>query len=447
MIRQTDALPDEVRTKAILLRFILSLRAPYPVPTFVVHPQNGFTALHMAANRQVYDIRSREAINLLLARFDKPEQINCHAHAADDWSPVPLELAIATQNAVAVKALIDAGADICIRFPSNRTTIQEARHIVRYLLEQEGNSPCKVQRERLDRALEIITILAEAISEPDEDTWRLSIMNLVEELEPLKNQMLRLTHAQARLLGFNTEYDQMIRKHITNLPTYQGEIEELHMQLERAVQPLFFTELTIQIYHDAFDMTNTSLLSQVNQVQVRLPVFASLPIVYLEELQQAAAFEFVLEHIRAIVSLQDAAGVSLDFEHKLPIDSLSRFAHSGNRRHLPHEERLIQYPTTLLTAYARAITDGKLILDPSSPSTLQIERFLELLRSRASALGSGQLPLPPLTEEFSYFHFEQLQIFLLDPNKLLFPLRSNWKCRCYRYSAGCLNKLVFSFLA
>jgi len=442
------------------IKFLLDLEGD-TAPSFVVRQQEGVTALIIAASVNHDDPSTPEIFHLLLQKFGTPEHLN--ARATRESRSTALQAAVQAHNVWAVKALIKAGADVAMLDMEKNSMLDIATSSLQRLLKGESNLSSRDLDLEISRALETISLISEAGNWPIQFRWGESITRMLAVTKELREAMMDIPHWKSRSFDWDQLLGQTVAKHIEELPEELIGLEEFRRQLDRALQPLFFAELVFRIA-PSFAVDLRTLGDRTSDtfdvITTKLPILRNLSRAAFMELQQAAAFEYLLDHLRThpptpkdesnldeIPELRVRHGPDDGINSDHAWESFRTFAETGDETKLPIDYRYVRYPQPLLEWYLKAV-DNKLLghsgltLDTEEDKGM-VSQFIGILTQRKALHAKGIKPLPPFDSEFRAFHFRDLQGRMLRFKDLNAGLLCRWSCRCMRDPIG---ELAIEFL-
>jgi hypothetical protein len=415
-----------------ILRFLLNLDGD-AAPSFLVRKETGITALMVASSNMSADPRLPEVLRLLLEKFGTAELINTRATRL--YRSTALQSAVQVHNVAAIKALVKAGADVAVLDTEGASLLDIATGSLQKLLRGQSELSKRDLDRDISRALETISLVSEVGSWPSQCDWGTSIASMLAVAKPLMDLMMTIPHWKSRALDFDLKLGRIVQRYMRKFPEDLPSMEEFRRQLDQALQPLFFAELFFGI-SSSTEIDIRTLGCEDNgtyeTVISRLPMLKNLSLPRFTDLQQAAAFEYILDYVRTHPTAVIKEGRSYEWE------SFRSFVESGDETKLPIHPRYIRYPQSLLFWYSKAVEDGILALE-TGEDRARVAYFVEILKQRASAQRKGLKTFPDFDSEFRAFHFRELQPRVLNFHTLHGTILMRTECRCKRKEIGGLS--------
>ncbi|KFY22788.1 hypothetical protein V493_06319 [Pseudogymnoascus sp. VKM F-4281 (FW-2241)] len=443
------------------IRFFLELEGD-AAPSFIVQEAEGVTALIIAASVHHDDPTILEIFQLLLNKFGTLEHIN--ARSSREARSTALQAAVQAHNVWAIKALIKAGADVAMLDTSGSSMLDIATSSLQKLLRGQSNLSTRDLDLEVSRALETISLISEAGDWPVQFDWGSSIAAMLTVTKSLREAMMDIPHWECCSLGLGKLFGNIVAECLPKFPESLTQLEEFRRQLDRALQPLFFAELVFNIA-PSLDVDLKSLGSVTSEVfddvTKKLPILKNLNRAGLHELQQAAAFEYLLDYLRthpartedspqgSELLIQGAADDG-DLNPQVAWEALRNFAETGEETKLPIDYRYVTYPQPLLEWYTKAM-DNKLLAGAglcleNDADCVIVAQFIDIIKRRDELQRKGVKPLPPFDNEFRAFHFRDLQGRMLKFRDWNAGLIVRWSCRCMRDQIGDLAIVFLAYI-
>lgn len=233
-------------------------------------------------------------MGFLLSRYREKDQIDAKAAT----TATALQFAIGAQNLPAVKALLEAGADIDILGPKGTTTLQLAKDFVPKTSLAELYLPASgrtVAGSNRRRGLEIVALIESAKEWSDESKIRSIILPLYRELLPYLQQLESISHEESKQLGIQGIVCEIVGRHTAVDDHSSWGLEKIQQQINGIIQPWFYSEILFQFYSAPFEFPPTKVTLQ--KIRRITPWLEKLNDIQLLELQQAAKFEFILDQL------------------------------------------------------------------------------------------------------------------------------------------------------
>jgi hypothetical protein len=327
-------------------------------------------------------------------------------------------MAIAMRNPIAAAALIEAGANINMQDSAGSNVMGIARHAITNFIGQDAAAKPKNAEWELKRAFQTLSVLANWQPWPEDFRRNQQVKAALEEVTPLLKRMMKLSHQECYLLGFETKAFQLVASRVTEPVSTLDALVYLSQEINSIIQPCLYAEIAAYVTPNEEWAAKTA--SSYTSVRRRVPWCKTINNTNLGSFQQAAALEWALQEVRERGDQKD--GKSLF--------GLSRFAYSGDPAHLPIDHRFVRWPPTLLDWYVRVIQEDQVQLTASEKE--EVAGYVKILRARRAAQSRGEAILPPFSPGFKKLHFEQLQPDKLDYDSIFLGPILFYRCRCFR---------------
>ncbi|KAK5465310.1 hypothetical protein LTS15_001873 [Exophiala xenobiotica] len=425
-------------------RFLLAFGSDSRTSLFIIDDRRQMSVLHAAALLDLRDQSYPKIMEILLSHFNAPWEIGavtndkpttttmaCSTTCEVLMAPTALQLAIMASNPVAVSAFIRAGADTQITDGRGRSTMDLARMSVEMLLRKQSSSTDPHETDyKIVKAQECLSLLAESGSWPEAFKIGTKVTSVLLTLKPLMDKMSRLSHNECCLRGYEKELLTEVSNQIKESGVMGLEfLEEFRRQLNQVLQPYFAAAIVVKVSTGAGWQADQHLDSNIGLSTVRSNVrwWRDLSTERLDEFQQAAAFEWLMDQIRIKTPLKE-----LDAEK---FGGLQLYAETGIRDDLPMNQKYVNYPKPLLDWYTRTIENHEVQLNTFEET--QILGFIDTLRTRNNIRTKRPRgPLPAFDEAFTDFHFHLLQPERLDMDSISVEYIMSVHCRCASEKVG-----------
>jgi len=419
--------------------FLLCLEGDGKEPSFHVSERDDTTALMKAGYYPGAGPQLSEILSLLLKKFPRVEQLN--ARSSRKSKTAAIQGAIAANNVAAVRAFVQAGADLTIRDPSNNSLLDLAINAFYTEFGQSKNVKKKSKDEQLGRCLDIISILSEAAPWPMMLERSIVFQTLLAETKEVVDLMMLVPHFISEKCRLHVVLSQIVAQHVPVV--LNGDLlalMETRRQLDRILRPVFQVELRL-LFHLIEDPACAGIdiswksdeMSKAKAIE-KLPILKQFNLATYNRLKQASLFECMLEGERR---------APFNPESPLGRTGFWKFARSGNREDLLYDHKYVIYPESLLECWSSVITADYLEFD-SPEAKLMVMKFAQTLRIRAKEMTDGIWPLSRYDQDFTRFHFrEVLGLDVeIESESLEGVLGLSWHCRCMRGRIGTLSVQV-----
>jgi hypothetical protein len=188
------------------------------------------------------------------------------------------------------------------------------------------------------------------------------------------------------------------------------------------LQPLFFVEILFRLSPADADLKTLGdrTSDTYDVITSKVLVLRSLPRGTFTELQQAAAFEYVLDYVSNHQNALTQSGSYI-------WENFRQFAETGDETKFPIDYRYVRYPTPLLQWYSKAIEEKRLVLESEEHQNM-------VLKQRAALRSKGVKTLPDFDSEFRAFHFRDIQGRMLRFKDMNGGVLIRYACRCMKYN-------------
>ncbi|KAG7284016.1 hypothetical protein NEMBOFW57_010374 [Staphylotrichum longicolle] len=333
---------DDLRST---LKFILDYERSQGLDLFIVQKGTNLNVLHSMASYYPDDPSYPELVDMVLKHYHEPRRINAPASTASKTTP--LETAIVRNNHIAVRRLLEAGANPTQ--PDFRGTAPIDLALEQVLkLSQAGGEPSK--RDALNRALIVVEVIAEKTSWP---ACLNPLRHALETATPLLEMLRKSQHNVASARKLETSVLDAV---FTAIPRNQQGVE--YTYLARHLVNLW-AKGSIYLH-----ITSRALCSTED---------VDLKKSYNKELQLSAAFEFMLD-----LSLRNWDG-----KGKTYLDRYLPFALSRDTKDLPEEHAIMRYPPTLTEMYRRLSRSREVV--PTQPMKSAVHAVTNGYRAYAAS--------------------------------------------------------------
>ncbi|KAF2461816.1 hypothetical protein BDY21DRAFT_1449 [Lineolata rhizophorae] len=347
----------------------------------------GFSVLHVAAANRPSSPEQRTVLDMLLAHFKDPNQLN--ATAETSASSTALQIGVAMHNDIFVTSLINAGVSAADVDYSGETPIQLAWRTFENLTHAEGSSHNPLFSDKLRRSISILFYLGKRTVWPNNLELMPNLLEALDEAKPLIQEMMKLPHSVFQMERLEVQVQTSI------LSSMDGMLSSLNMAdlyfvcsiIRESLNPIFQTQIEYWIRPNQIRTKNTDTSTDMDQIKGLLPLCRSMDATTPMRFQLAAAFEWLLDETRKGVrdGRTDLGEVRSE---------LASYAQDPNPKYLPLNHRLVEFPSTLLQWYEDAVQadDFKFILnlDRSEREMADVRKYLETLRLRESIRQSQQ---------------------------------------------------------
>ncbi|KAH0538457.1 hypothetical protein FGG08_004955 [Glutinoglossum americanum] len=409
------------------LKFLLSYDGRNGNSLFITSHELGYSVLHTAAAYYSPNASHAKLLDSLLQHFGMPEHLNAKAYTPAKSTAI--QIAISSQNPTAVKAFVKAGALIEDKDLSNRTALDLAQETLKGLVSARDAATNSDKPSKIDRAIEIIIFLAEESSWPASLREFPTLRRALDHAEPLLHQMMLSIHQVAYMRKLEVETLGAIHGGMKEMLPYlelHG-LEMVRYLVEKWGKPALRVDIEYRVLPNK-EATNPSY--SYEKVRENIPWCATLPNARLQDFQQAAAFEWLLDQVLQNIA-NGSAGEAIGTD-------LQQFARSPDPKNLPMDPQLIRFPLTLLGWYEKAVKNDEFHL--SEKDRDQVQNFISVLRHRANMQESGVISLPDFDETFKRFHFDLLQPAKLGLDTTFCAILLATRCRCHSSKIGVISK-------
>jgi hypothetical protein len=383
----------------------------------------GYSVWHTAAAFYSDNELYPKLIHELIQRVGEKHHIE--AQTTTSAKSTALQTAVAMYNPVVVEALVNAGASIDGKDTANRTVLEYARQVHYKLVHGIDPSRGEERVTKLERITTIIVTLAKKAGWPGNLGFFQSVNRALDEADLLLQKMMLSEHQVAYMRKLETDILNTIGGSYANTLSQQGldVMDLIRRVVMKRVKPALRMDLELRIFANA-DAPKPS--ASFDAVKSRIPWCRALQNNRLQEFQQAAAFEWLLDQVQR--------GTLPDDNPRLGVDGLVKFAISRQVEDLTPNSLIVRYPLTLLAWYEKTIMENDLILQREEME--QVRGFVAQLRQREAARARGRFPPPAWDEGFEQFHFVDLQPERLDIHKSVAGVTVVGRCRCYFDNLG-----------
>lgn len=411
---------DDLRST---LKFILDYERSQGLDLFIVQKGTNLNVLHSMASYCPDDPSYPELVDMVLKHYHEPRRINAPASTASKTTP--LETAIVRNNHIAVRRLLEAGANPTQ--PDFRGTAPIDLALEQVLkLSQAGGEPSK--RDALNRALIVVEVIAEKTSWP---ACLNPLRHALETATPLLEMLRKSQHNVASARKLETSVLDAV---FTAIPRNQQGVEYTYLArhlVNRWAKGSIYLHITSRALCSTEDV---DLKKSYDKVRQATPWLTGLANARLQELQLSAAFEFMLD-----LSLRNWDG-----KGKTYLDRYLPFALSRDPKDLPEEHAIMRYPPTLTEMYRRLSRSREVV--PTQPMKSAVREYVRVLADRDERLRRKELPLPPFPESFRKFHFDLLQPRKMEEESLVVAAVTTVNCRCFTETIGTISPTDFARL-
>jgi ankyrin repeat protein len=410
---------DQFEDLIATLKFILDRGSRIDAPLFSLDPTIDLSALHFAVSAVPKVDVYPQMLQLLANYFSFKDKIDMRANNAT--RSTPLQIAVAMNNKVAVKVLLSAGANIHIVDPKEQSTMDIAITALDRLRRLPLDMIHGDYDEKSNNALDLVELLLPHFPSFGSLGNILSPLEVVDKIRAKVAQMTKLEHCTQFSRRLESEVFDLTDQ-IENVDIEFPAMAELFSRsLSKLIQPIFYTSVVFRV----IGPVNSNPSEVLQAIRKQLPWCVLLNDTMLKELQQAAAFEWLLEEALKAHCERPKSGFSLE--------SLSAYARSRSVEDLPFNQQYVQWPQPLLQCYLKCVQTIGLALLP--PEQTLFGDVIELLQGRQAARRNNTW-VPPLTPDFQDLHFCKLQAGRLNFETFDISIQSVTNCRCAKVDVG-----------